>query len=43
LFFSHIDKNISGLDFPEENFVFTENFTALLKTYTRGATERVKL
>lgn len=31
--FSHIDNNLSGLDFPEENFVFTEEFKALLQTY----------
>jgi 3-hydroxyacyl-[acyl-carrier-protein] dehydratase len=31
--FSHIDNNMSGLEFPEENFVFTEDFKALLKTY----------
>ena len=33
LMFSHIDQNISGLDFPEENFVFTEEFKSLLSTY----------
>jgi len=31
--FSHIDNNLSGLQFPEENFVFTEDFKALLRTY----------
>ncbi|MFQ5425141.1 MAG: 3-hydroxyacyl-ACP dehydratase FabZ family protein [Phycisphaerae bacterium] len=31
--FSHIDNNLSGLDFPEENFVFTEDFKSLLRTY----------
>jgi hypothetical protein len=31
--FSHIDKNMSGVQFPEHNFVFTEQFTELLKTY----------
>jgi 3-hydroxyacyl-[acyl-carrier-protein] dehydratase len=30
LMFSHIDKNISGLEFPEENFVFTDMFNSLL-------------
>jgi 3-hydroxyacyl-[acyl-carrier-protein] dehydratase len=30
LMFSHIDNNISGLDFPEENFVFTDMFNSLL-------------
>lgn len=33
LMFSHIDNNMSGLDFPEENFVFTEEFKSLLATY----------
>ena len=33
LMFSHIDQNISGVKFPEHNFVFTEQFTQLLKTY----------
>ncbi|OWY72230.1 hypothetical protein B7486_04730 [cyanobacterium TDX16] len=31
--FSHIDNNMSGLSFPEENFVFTEDFKSLLRTY----------
>jgi 3-hydroxyacyl-[acyl-carrier-protein] dehydratase len=31
--FSHIDNNLSGLSFPEENFVFTDNFKSLLRTY----------
>jgi hypothetical protein len=31
--FSHIDNNLSGLSFPEENFVFTDDFKALLRTY----------
>jgi len=43
LVFSHIDQNVSGLEFPEENFVFTEQFLSLLKTYTRGDAERIKL
>jgi 3-hydroxyacyl-[acyl-carrier-protein] dehydratase len=29
LMFSHVDQNMSGLDFPEENFVFGENFRAV--------------
>lgn len=33
LMFSHIDQNMAGLKFPEHNFVFTEQFTDLLKTY----------
>ena len=37
LMFSHIDKNAAGVQFPEHNFVFTEQFTELLKTYRTGA------
>jgi 3-hydroxyacyl-[acyl-carrier-protein] dehydratase len=33
LMFSHIDQNLAGLEFPEHNFVFTEQFTELLKAY----------
>jgi 3-hydroxyacyl-[acyl-carrier-protein] dehydratase len=33
LMFSHIDKNLAGVAFPEHNFVFTEQFTELLKGY----------
>ena len=43
LMFSHIDQNISGLEFPEENFVFTDEFRALLSTYRGSSNERVKL
>jgi len=43
LVFSHIDQNISGLEFPKENFVFTEEFMGLLGTYRRGDAERIKL
>ena len=37
LMFSHIDQNLAGLEFPEHNFVFTEQFTELLKTYRTNA------
>jgi 3-hydroxyacyl-[acyl-carrier-protein] dehydratase len=37
LMFSHIDQNMSGMEFPEHNFVFTEQFTELLKNYRTGA------
>jgi 3-hydroxyacyl-[acyl-carrier-protein] dehydratase len=37
LMFSHIDQNLAGMRFPEHNFVFTEQFTELLKTYRTGA------
>ncbi len=43
LVFSHIDQNMSGLNFPEENFVFTEDFMALLRTAQGGSAERVAL
>jgi 3-hydroxyacyl-[acyl-carrier-protein] dehydratase len=33
LMFSHIDQNMQGMKFPEHNFVFTEQFTELLRTY----------
>ena len=38
LMFSHIDQNMAGLEFPEHNFVFTEQFTELLKSYRNSAT-----
>lgn len=31
LMFSHIDQNLSGLEFPEENFVFSDNFRMILR------------
>jgi len=34
LMFSHIDKNLAGKDFPEENFVFTDMFKSLLAGLT---------
>ena len=33
LMFSHIDKNLGGKKFPEENFVFTEMFGSLLRDF----------
>src|SRR5438067_1579411 len=40
LMFSHIDQNMAGIEFPEHNFVFTEQFTELLKAYrTTGNVE----
>ena len=32
LMFSHIDQNMAGLEFPEENFVFCDAFRTLLRT-----------
>ena len=31
LMFSHLDQNLAGKEFPEENFVFTGMFTSLLR------------
>ena len=31
LIFSHIDQNLAGKEFPEENFVFTDTFKSLLR------------
>jgi 3-hydroxyacyl-[acyl-carrier-protein] dehydratase len=31
LMFSHIDQNLAGKKFPEENFVFTDTFKSLLQ------------
>ena len=33
IMFSHIDQNMSGMQFPEHNFVFTEQFASLLSSY----------
>jgi 3-hydroxyacyl-[acyl-carrier-protein] dehydratase len=33
LMFSHIDQNLAGKKFPEENFVFTGTFTSLLRDF----------
>ncbi len=41
--FSHIDQNMSGLAFPEENFVFTEEFMNLLRTYRPAGRQKVSL
>ena len=38
LMFSHIDQNIAGVKFPEHNFVFTEQFTELLKGFRNDST-----
>ena len=31
LMFSHLDRNLSGRGFPEENFVFTDTFKSLMR------------
>ena len=33
LMFSHIDNNLAGKKFPEENFVFTDMFNSLLTDF----------
>lgn len=32
LIFSHIDQNMAGTEYPDENFVFTDNFKTLLRS-----------
>jgi 3-hydroxyacyl-[acyl-carrier-protein] dehydratase len=39
LMFSHIDKNLTGRQFPQENFVFTDMFKSLLMGFIDEATE----
>src|SRR6266576_603396 len=41
LMFSHIDQILAGLEFPEHNFVFTEQFTELLKTYRTASAVKI--
>jgi len=41
MMFSHIDQNMAGLEFPEHNFVFTEQFTELLKGYRAGGVVKI--
>ena len=36
LIFSHIDKNMAGMEFPQENFVFHERFMELLEIFKCG-------
>ena len=31
LMFSHLDQNLAGVEFPEENFVFSDNFRMILR------------
>jgi len=33
MMFSHIDNNLAGKEFPEENFVFTDTFRSLLTSF----------
>ena len=36
LIFSHVDQNMQGLEFPEENFVFADNFKLILRISDLG-------
>ncbi len=36
LMFSHIDQNLAGMKFPEENFVFTGQFERLVAPFLEG-------
>ncbi len=36
LMFSHIDQNLAGMEFPEENFVFTGQFERLVAPFLEG-------
>jgi 3-hydroxyacyl-[acyl-carrier-protein] dehydratase len=42
ILFSHIDQNLGGRKFPEENFVFTDQFQQLLRSIelTKESTEQ---
>ena len=42
LVFSHIDQNMAGLEFPEENFVFTDEFKSLLAAYNLDSSKTKK-
>lgn len=38
LMFSHVDQNLAGIEFPEENFVFEDNtFKSLLRDFTSAS------
>jgi len=37
LMFSHIDKNLAGKEFPQENFVFTDTFKSLMRGAAFGS------
>ena len=41
LMFSHIDQNLAGKEFPEENFVFTGMFESLLAGFSAEKTGQV--
>ena len=38
--FSHIDQNLAGKEFPEENFVFTDTFESLMRGVALSGVEQ---
>ncbi len=42
MFFSHIDNNMGGLEFPEDNFVFNDQFLGLLRNYIPSEVAKLK-
>jgi 3-hydroxyacyl-[acyl-carrier-protein] dehydratase len=42
MMFSHIDNNMSGMKFPEFNFVFNSQFMELFETYRRDFNVELK-
>lgn len=36
LMFSHLDQNMAGTEFPEENFIFTGSFQRLIEPFLHG-------
>ncbi len=40
LMFSHIDQNLAGKQFPEENFVFTDTFKSLMRGMAENTTRQ---
>lgn len=40
LMFSHIDRNLAGKEFPDENFVFTDTFKSLLQGVVLGGAKQ---
>ena len=40
LMFSHIDQNLAGKQFPEENFVFTDTFKSLMRGIEQRTEQR---
>ncbi len=40
LMFSHIDQNLAGKQFPEENFVFTDTFKSLMRGIAGNTTKQ---